>query len=114
MKTRILLFSLLFVLALSAVSYAGQLNIINNVPGLTVYELHLSRASTNNWEEDVLGGDVLNYNEYVTINFHPAESECYWDMLAVDDYGNQASWYDIDLCSYSSITLNADGTATFQ
>jgi len=113
-KKGALLVALACVLACAAVSFAGSTRIINNIEGLIILEIHLSRASTTDWEEDILGGEVLGPGESVQVTFHSQESECEWDLMAVSEDGEQGIWYDLDLCGVSSITLQPGGTAVLK
>ena len=80
----------LFVMALSSVAFAGaqDFTLVNNT-GYPIYKVNVSAASTNSWEEDILGSDIL-------------------------PNGSSIAWYGIDLLSTYQVTLNNDGTASLQ
>ena len=76
-----------------------------NKTGVEIHSLFISSHNTQEWEEDVLGVDVLPDGDEVTISFDHDEDECSWDMMVTDDEGNSITWSEIDLCEYSTITL---------
>ena len=104
----------LFVMALSAVAFAGAQDfvLVNNT-GYPIYKVNVSPASTNNWEEDILGSDVLMNGESVHVSFGVGNTQ-YWDINAVFEDGSSIAWFNIDLLSTYQVTLNNDGTATLE
>jgi hypothetical protein len=77
-----------------------------NKTGVAISELYVSPTSAEEWQEDVLGVDVLEDGEEVEITFSREEEECAWDIMVKDEDGNEISWDDIDLCKYSRVTLH--------
>ena len=104
----------LFVMGLSSVAFAGAQDfvLVNNT-GFPIYKVNVSAASTNSWEEDILGSSVLMNGESVRVNFG-AGNQQYWDIQAIFEDGSGIAWYGIDLLSTYQVTLNNDGTATLQ
>lgn len=85
---------------------------LNNETGVDIYELYVSPASTDAWEEDVLGVDVLMDGDSVDIEFDRAEDADYWDLMVVDGEGSNVQWYRLKLTEISEITLRLeDGEA---
>lgn len=76
-----------------------------NRTGLTINELYVSPSKSDDWEEDVLGRDVLAHGESVDISFSRSETSCAWDLKIVDSDGDSVSWGNLDLCEISHITL---------
>ncbi len=112
---RVFILAVAFILVSQASALAGAQDfaIVNNT-GSTIHHIFCSRADTNNWEEDVLGSTgVIAPGEHVTITFNAAERGQYWDFRVVFDNGVDLYWEDIDLLSVSVITVNSDGTASF-
>jgi len=79
-----------------------------NETGYTIVEVFVSPARSNNWEEDVLGRDVLENGERLEIAFPKEAKGCKWDLMVTYDDDEQASWEDFDLCSLSKIELRYD------
>lgn len=78
-----------------------------NQTGVEIYNLYISEASNENWEEDVLGEDVLPSDGSLFIQFS-GRSACMWDMLVTDDEGGSVTWEAIDLCESSVVVLMCD------
>jgi hypothetical protein len=76
-----------------------------NRTGLTIQELYVSPDESDEWEEDVLGRDVLKHNESVEITFSRSEKSCDWDLKIKDADGDEIEWDSLDLCAASHITL---------
>lgn len=109
MKHAVRMMTLLAVLLCATVSFAGSLTVYNGLPDSAITNLYISESNVGNWEEDVLGNDVLYPGEGVQITFYGGG--CYWDMLAMDEYGNQVDWRGLNLCGVGNITLLPGGEA---
>lgn len=106
--------AVIFVLAFSTAAFAGAQDfvLINNT-GDDIYVINISPSKSNDWEEDILGSDILEYGESVRVNFGAGRTR-YWDIQAVFEDESTISWYGIDLLETSVVTLNKDGTATLE
>ena len=104
----------LFVMALSSVAFAGaqDFTLVNNT-GFPIYKVNVSAASTNSWEEDILGSDILPNGSSVHVSVGVGNQQ-YWDIQAIFEDGSSIAWYGIDLLSTYQVTLNNDGTASLQ
>ncbi|GGF79156.1 hypothetical protein GCM10007301_43960 [Azorhizobium oxalatiphilum] len=77
-----------------------------NKTGYDIDKVFVSPTKTDDWEEDVLGKDVLENGDAWTIKFHRSVRTCKWDLKVVySDDDSSAIWYGIDLCSVSKITI---------
>lgn len=96
-------------LALAVVSSPAFANdevlTIENRTGYTISEIYLAAASSDNWEEDVMGADALETDDQVNIDMSRSDETCKWDLRAVYDDETTAVWRNIDLCRISTITL---------
>lgn len=81
--------------------------LINNT-GYVIDEVYVSASKTDDWEEDVLGWDVLNDGQRVTIEFPRSERACLHDLKVVYEDEEEAEWSAIDLCETSVINLRYD------
>ncbi|SRR6266542_2871497 len=83
-----------------------------NKSGLAINELYVSKASTNDWEEDILGKDTLPNGESLDITFTPKERAAKWDVKIVDENKKEHKYYNLNLLEISEITVrdNGDGT----
>ena len=76
-----------------------------NRTGLIITELYVSPDEADDWEEDVLGRDVLKHAESLDITFARTEKSCDWDLKIKDEDGDEIEWDSLDLCAASHITL---------
>lgn len=103
-----------FVLAFVSMAFAGAQDfILVNNTGADIYVVNISPSGVNDWEEDILGRDVLENGESVTVTFGLGNTAL-WDIQAVFKDGSSISWYEINLLEVSKVTLLGDGTATLQ
>lgn len=106
MKRMILGFALVVSLCFSSTLFAGEQDfILVNKTGLTVVEFYCSPSESDVWEEDVLSLDVLEDGEEVEIRFAADTDDCLWDLMIVDEEGDEIVWSEIDLCLAIRITL---------
>jgi hypothetical protein len=111
MKKSIVAFlTVMAVFVFSAAAFAGTIQIVN-ATGFTLQEIYVSDSGTEDWEEDVLGGDVLE--DGVTLNLRVNGSYEYFDLAAVDTEGNQVQWAELP-GEASKITIHGDGSADVQ
>jgi len=76
-----------------------------NRTGVTINEVYVSPDDVDDWEEDVLGRDILKHNESVDIKFSRSEKSCDWDLKIKDSDGDEIEWDSLDLCAANHITL---------
>lgn len=83
----------------SGTAYAGDLtfDLVNN-SSYTVTNFFTSPATTDNWEEDVLGQDTLGPGETVTITVADGSDQCNYDMKFVAKGASDLIINAIDLC----------------
>lgn len=70
-------------------------------------QFHASRVGTNSWEEDILGQDVLDVGNSVTVNFG-TDDYCLYDFLGVFDDGDKVEKRRINVCEISSFRFTED------
>ncbi|MBE8716074.1 hypothetical protein [Cellvibrio polysaccharolyticus] len=99
---------LLLALCFSAVASAADYSIVvSNKSGYDFYHLYVSSVSSEEWEEDILGVDVLPSGEKVTVTISGFDSP-HFDIRAVDEEGDTFTLYDIDVEKYDVVfTLEA-------
>jgi hypothetical protein len=71
---------------------------IVNRTGVTMTEFYASRVSTEDWEEDILGVDVLENGQSATVNIDDGTGACRFDFKAVFDDGDVVEREDINVC----------------
>ncbi len=106
MKRNWIFSTLILTLGIVFAAFAGQQDfVLVNQTGLTIDQFYCSPTTIQNWEEDVLGVDVLEDEASVEINFSRDEEACNWDLLIVDEEGDKIVWSNINLCEAARITL---------
>jgi len=71
---------------------------INNKTSYVITEFYASNTGTQNWEEDILGSDVLGSGSSVMINIDDGSGYCKYDFLAVFDDGDQVVSANNNVC----------------
>lgn len=103
------LLTLAIVLALlapaTALAGAQDFTLVNRT-GLRIVELYISTSETDEWEEDVLGVDVLEDGASVNIHFSAKEQAKHWDLKIVDSDGDEVVWTNLNLLEISKVTLH--------
>ncbi len=88
----------------SPVSYNRDFTVYNRGRN-AVYYIYVSPITTSSWEEDVLGSRVLMPGNSITIRMPDYGSQCYFDIRIVDSTGYSQEFYNVNLCSVSSVTF---------
>lgn len=99
-----------FFLALGAVGSAQaqgkQDFVLINATGYAIAHVYVSKVNDDDWGDDILGKDVMDDGDTLTIQFPRKGSACKWDlMVTYDDDDSNAIWRGFDLCKISQITL---------
>lgn len=77
-----------------------------NKTGYTIDEVYVSPSKSDDWENDVLGQDVLGDGEGVHIRFSRAAKSCKWDLKVTYDDKSTAEWSGLDLCEVSKVIIH--------
>ena len=78
-----------------------------NKTGYAISEVYVSPTKASDWQEDVMGKDILDDGASVDISFHRNEHPCHWDLKVVYQEDNStAEWSNFDLCTVSEITIH--------
>jgi len=72
--------------------------VIKNYSDRDIFYLYVSPESSDEWEEDVLGDEVLLAGEEVTIDLYGYE-ECLFDIKAVYDNEEEEISWDVNVCT---------------
>ena len=81
---------------------------IINETRFTIVKFYASNVSENDWEEDILGRDVLSPGQSVTVNVDDGTGYCLYDFKAVFDDGDELVRKRIDVCKISSYRYTED------
>lgn len=101
---------LLIGLAFAAVATLGmtsanaqdrRVNIINET-SYVIVEFYASNVGERDWEEDILGADILEPGASVMVNVDDGTGYCKYDFMAVFDDGDEVVKEDVNVCEISS------------
>jgi hypothetical protein len=95
----------------STLAFNGYVEVTNDT-GYTIYYLYVSNTSSGDWEEDVLGSDILSDGETIRVDVKRADSE-YFDIRAVDSDDDSYTLWNVDISTRDvTFTLgDLDGSA---
>lgn len=71
---------------------------LNNETDNVLVALYISVVSTNNWEEDIFGSDVLGAGESVEVTIADDLADCEYDLKATFDDGSELALGSVDFC----------------
>ncbi|MBX7220822.1 MAG: hypothetical protein K1Y36_12805 [Blastocatellia bacterium] len=101
----------------AAVPQGDQDFTLVNQTNVTIHNVYVSPSASDDWEEDILGVDVLSHGDSVDISFSRKERAKYWDLKVSDGEGNSIVWTKLNLLEISKVTLyyrNGKATATVE
>lgn len=78
---------------------------IDNATDNAMTALHLSTPSTNSWEEDILGVDVVEGGESVEVTIDDDLEDCNYDMRADFDDGTHIDVRNVNFCELEGETI---------
>lgn len=96
------------VLALTAqAALAGKSNFrVYNDSNVVVRELYVSDSRYDNWDNDILGRDVLPSGSNIQVMFGDQSSRnCLYDIRAVFEDGQVVEDYQINVCTNTQYTF---------
>lgn len=90
----------------SAPAFAEDLEFtLSNETESVLAEFYASPADVGEWEEDILGADVLGSGESVEIIIADGRTQCEYDLRFVFDDGSETIVEAEDICETGSFTL---------
>jgi len=81
---------------------------VRNRTGYDIHELYVSESNSDDWEEDVLGDEILEDGDSTEVEFDTNSRHRYWDIRIVDEEDDEAVFEHIDLSRTSRVTLYYD------
>jgi hypothetical protein len=104
-KTAIACASIGAMLSLMPASAADRRVKIVNGTSVAMTEFYASNAGTDEWEEDILGEDVLGPGESVMVDIDDGSGYCRFDFKGVFDDGTDAVKRKVDVCTVATFTF---------
>ena len=77
---------------------------IKNRTGWTMLRFYASDSRSDDWEEDILGSDVLESGQDVRINIDDGSGACIYDFKAEFTNGQELTRSRINVCEVSEYT----------
>ena len=79
--------------------------VLRNKTGYQIDEVYVAPATSKRWGKDIMGTSALGDGEQVKIVFPHGNGACMFDIKVKYNDGDEASWTDVDLCKWETITL---------
>ena len=80
---------------------------VTNRTGFTILYMYVSPADARNWEEDVLGDEVLGNGTSKRVNLYGYRSPVF-DIRLVDEDGDTYTFWDVDVSRHDLVVTLAD------
>lgn len=80
---------------------------VTNRTGFTMLYMYVSPADARNWEEDVLGDEVLGSGKSKRVNLYGYRSPVF-DIRLVDEDGDTYTFWDVDVSRHDLVVTLAD------
>ena len=74
-----------------------------------INEVYVSSSDSDDWEEDVMGEDILEAGARLNVNFNTDSRKRYWDIKVVDEEGDENVFEHFDLSRVHTIVLTYNG-----
>jgi len=93
-----------------APAYADDLVfMLDNKSSTAINEFYASPVDVKNWEEDILGQDILEANNFARITIKDGRAVCSYDLKIVFSDGEALEEPGINLCETGSYTVTDPG-----
>jgi len=79
---------------------------LENRSHTTIVSFYASNVGTNDWQEDILGSDMLWPGYQTRINLDDGTGYCHFDFLTVFRDGTRVVQNNVDVCAVSVYALN--------
>ena len=82
--------------------------LVNNT-GQVIHNIYVSPSNQTEWGDDILGRDVLDDGDQVTILFPSARftaGDCLYDIKVVTETGAEGQLGQVNLCETHTVTFN--------
>ena len=93
----------------ASVSFASAFDrhvVIVNKTSYSITEFYASSVGVDDWQEDILGEDVLKHGKSVSVNVDDGTGYCKYDFRAVFDDGSETVKKGVNVCEVGKFTFN--------
>ncbi len=106
-STRVALIGSLLAASFAAPAFAEDLVFdLHNKSSYNVIEFYASPSDVGDWEEDILGLDILASGDSTEVTIADGRTQCEYDLRFVFEDGDVVEDGGIDLCETGSYTLH--------
>lgn len=95
----------LFAATGAAMALDRHVKIINN-SAYDIREFYASNVGTKNWEEDILGRDILPSGYSVNVDIDDRTGYCEFDFRAIFEDGESVVTNDVNVCEIGEFTYH--------
>ena len=82
---------------------------LDNKSSTAVQEFYASPVNVDNWEQDILGQDILDAGTFARITIKDGSGTCDYDLKIVFAGGEEMEERGINLCETGSYTVSDPG-----
>jgi hypothetical protein len=82
---------------------------LDNKSSTAIHEFYASPVDVKNWEEDILGQDILDAGNFARITIKDGRAVCSYDLRIVFSDGEAMEEPGINLCETGSYTVSDPG-----
>ena len=109
----LLIAGLSFLSAKNSSAQALTFDVVNNT-GITLVDVFVTPAETDNWGSDILPNDLFEAGSTITVTIPDTYGEtCMFDMKITDGEGGDITFTGIDACTLITLQINGDGTFSY-
>jgi thiamine monophosphate kinase len=87
-----------------AEAYDRRIQVINK-SSAAIVEIYMTNVGRSHWGRDLLGRNYLPPGMWVVVNPDDGQGYCRYDLLAINEHGEQYLEPGINICEISSWTL---------
>jgi len=98
-------------LALAFVAFAVPVRadddsfVLHNHTGRVMKALYVSVSTSKEWGDDIMGSQVAEDGQDVTVTFPRDATECNWDVRGEFNDGTYAEVDNVDFCTVTEVTF---------
>lgn len=106
-----LVLALALFLLMAGTALAREIVVFNGTD-FKIMGLYMSSSDNNSWGDDLLGEDILEPGEGLSIHVEGTPNNL--DMAVIDDEQQKLVFMKLDFRGFESLTLYSDGTGRFE
>jgi len=88
----------------AAVAADRKVKVVNKTK-TAIFAFYASRTSTNDWEEDILGDDVIMPGESMVIDIDDGTGACRFDFKGEFEDGDEVVKSNVDVCKIGEFSF---------